>query len=465
MKEQGVSEPDRDALSNRLRLLELILDNIYNGVIVTDAEGTVIYFNKPYGQFLGIDPETQIGKHATEVIENTRMHIVAKTGKAEINKPHKIKGQQHGGAAHPHQAGRKSGRRLRAGHVQACQRCRQTRQGAFLPPVQAQTVRRGTAFPACGALHLRQHPRNKPGDPEPEKRGDAGGGDELSGADYRRVGHGQRDVRPGHTQRQSQKAASVHPHQLCLDPPGSCSNRNSSGTKRAPLPAPIPPASTANSNLPTTAPCFWTRSATCPRNAAQNPARIGRKGDGAHRRGRPGEIGLPAYRCKQSAHGRDGQRRQVPEGPFLPTQRHPLPYSAARERRDDIITIAKNLLAGMAGNTAFPEIKIHPAAEDDIAELRLAGQYTGAGQCAQPRNLPVWNGTPSSRTISLFSCGAGKATEGVAVRTSLGSVMDTAEKDAIISALASAGNNKTAAAALLCIHSTHLYKKMKKYGI
>jgi transcriptional regulator with PAS, ATPase and Fis domain len=51
------------------------------------------------------------------------------------------------------------------------------------------------------------------------------------------------------------------------------------------------------------------------------------------------------------------------------------------------------------------------------------------------------------------------------VRTSLDSVMDTAEKDAIISALASVGNNKTAAAALLCIHRTHLYKKMKKYGM
>jgi transcriptional regulator of acetoin/glycerol metabolism len=39
------------------------------------------------------------------------------------------------------------------------------------------------------------------------------------------------------------------------------------------------------------------------------------------------------------------------------------------------------------------------------------------------------------------------------------------ERDAVLSALASAGNNKTAAAALLGIHRTHLYKKMKKYGI
>ncbi|OIP94298.1 MAG: hypothetical protein AUK26_00420 [Syntrophaceae bacterium CG2_30_58_14] len=93
MREKVVSKCDQDSPMSRLRLLELILDNIHNGVIVTDADGYVIFFNKPYGQFLGIDADAQIGKHATEVIENTRMHIVAKTGEAEINKPHRIKGQ------------------------------------------------------------------------------------------------------------------------------------------------------------------------------------------------------------------------------------------------------------------------------------------------------------------------------------------------------------------------------------
>lgn len=80
-------------LGEQLELYKLTLDSIYNGVIVTDPEGYIIYFNQPYGQFLGIDPEAQIGKHVTEVIENTRMHIVAQTGMAEINVPHRIKGQ------------------------------------------------------------------------------------------------------------------------------------------------------------------------------------------------------------------------------------------------------------------------------------------------------------------------------------------------------------------------------------
>ena len=84
---------DKPELHRQLAMYELILDSIYNGIMVTDAEGYITHFNKPYGQFLGLDPEKQIGRHCTEVIENTRMHIVAQTGKAEINQTQWIKGQ------------------------------------------------------------------------------------------------------------------------------------------------------------------------------------------------------------------------------------------------------------------------------------------------------------------------------------------------------------------------------------
>ncbi|MBI4797411.1 MAG: sigma 54-interacting transcriptional regulator [Desulfarculus sp.] len=74
-------------------MLELILNHIHNGVVVTDASGIITHFNEPYGRFLGVDPKAQIGRHTTEVVENTRMHIVAQTGVAEINWPHRIRGQ------------------------------------------------------------------------------------------------------------------------------------------------------------------------------------------------------------------------------------------------------------------------------------------------------------------------------------------------------------------------------------
>lgn len=82
-----------EELLQQLESYELIFNSIHNGTVVTDAEGYITHFNKPYGEFLGLDPEEQIGKHCTEVIENTRMHVVAKTGKPEINKSQRIKGQ------------------------------------------------------------------------------------------------------------------------------------------------------------------------------------------------------------------------------------------------------------------------------------------------------------------------------------------------------------------------------------
>jgi PAS domain S-box-containing protein len=80
-------------LKKRLAMFERIFDSIYNGALVTDARGIITHFNQPYGKFLGMDPRKQIGKHCTEVVENTRMHMVARTGKAEINQAHRIKGQ------------------------------------------------------------------------------------------------------------------------------------------------------------------------------------------------------------------------------------------------------------------------------------------------------------------------------------------------------------------------------------
>jgi PAS domain S-box-containing protein len=80
-------------LQEKLDFYHLIFNHIYNGVMVTDAEGYITHFNEPYGRFLGVDAKEQIGKHTTEVIENTRMHLVAKTGIPEINSRQNIKGE------------------------------------------------------------------------------------------------------------------------------------------------------------------------------------------------------------------------------------------------------------------------------------------------------------------------------------------------------------------------------------
>jgi transcriptional regulator with PAS, ATPase and Fis domain len=73
--------------------IELFLDHFVNGVLITDPDGQIVFMNKPYGLFLGLDPKKQVGRHVTDVVENTRMHIVGRSGKAEINDTQIIRGQ------------------------------------------------------------------------------------------------------------------------------------------------------------------------------------------------------------------------------------------------------------------------------------------------------------------------------------------------------------------------------------
>jgi len=83
---------EEKALREKVIFYEAILNNILNGVMITDLEGYVIFFSESYGRFLGMDPKDQIGKHTTDVIENSRMHIVAQTGIPEINDAQHIMG-------------------------------------------------------------------------------------------------------------------------------------------------------------------------------------------------------------------------------------------------------------------------------------------------------------------------------------------------------------------------------------
>jgi transcriptional regulator with PAS, ATPase and Fis domain len=92
MKKDNRTSEKRD-IYKQLEMYEMIFDSIYNGAMVTDADGYITHFNKPYGFFLGLEPGAQIGKHCTEVVVNTRMHIVAKTGRPEINQTQWIKEQ------------------------------------------------------------------------------------------------------------------------------------------------------------------------------------------------------------------------------------------------------------------------------------------------------------------------------------------------------------------------------------
>ena len=93
MRHDGNDQPDLQSVSAQLELFQLIFDSIHNGAMVTDANGIVTHLNKPYARFLGHRVSESIGRHCTEVVENSRMHIVARTGRPEINQTQRIRGQ------------------------------------------------------------------------------------------------------------------------------------------------------------------------------------------------------------------------------------------------------------------------------------------------------------------------------------------------------------------------------------
>ena len=62
-----------------------------DSLVVVDKDGYVQLLTRSFAEFLGVDKESSIGKHVTDVIENTRMHIVAQTGNNEVAEPQKIK--------------------------------------------------------------------------------------------------------------------------------------------------------------------------------------------------------------------------------------------------------------------------------------------------------------------------------------------------------------------------------------
>ncbi|ADF38509.1 sigma-54-dependent Fis family transcriptional regulator [Priestia megaterium] len=73
--------------------LDAVLESAYEGIVIVDTNGIIKEFNAAYCRFLGKKREEAIGKHVTEIIENTRVHIVSETGTDERGYVQRIQGQ------------------------------------------------------------------------------------------------------------------------------------------------------------------------------------------------------------------------------------------------------------------------------------------------------------------------------------------------------------------------------------
>ncbi len=73
--------------------LDVVLDNAEDAIVYVDKDGIIQLLTQTYADFLRVDRTWAIGRHITEVIDNTRMHIVARTGVPEYNAVQEINGQ------------------------------------------------------------------------------------------------------------------------------------------------------------------------------------------------------------------------------------------------------------------------------------------------------------------------------------------------------------------------------------
>ena len=81
-----------DFEKDAVEILKTVIDNAYDGIIIIDKDTTITMISNSYCDFLGISQENAVGKLVTEVISNTRMHIVIQTGKTETAQLQKVKG-------------------------------------------------------------------------------------------------------------------------------------------------------------------------------------------------------------------------------------------------------------------------------------------------------------------------------------------------------------------------------------
>lgn len=82
-------------------ILSHLLTNPFEALSVADREGIVRYLSPVHERFFGLKPGGGVGRHCTEVIENTRLHLVAATGKSEIGLPQEMRGVTRVVTRHP----------------------------------------------------------------------------------------------------------------------------------------------------------------------------------------------------------------------------------------------------------------------------------------------------------------------------------------------------------------------------
>jgi PAS domain S-box-containing protein len=77
-----------------VKIMEVVLDNSYVGIIFCDSEGIIRFMNRMYEELLGVDRQTAVGQHITKYFPDSRLPIVIRTGEPELGWVYNFRGQK-----------------------------------------------------------------------------------------------------------------------------------------------------------------------------------------------------------------------------------------------------------------------------------------------------------------------------------------------------------------------------------
>ncbi|MBS3977770.1 MAG: sigma-54-dependent transcriptional regulator [Syntrophomonadaceae bacterium] len=76
---------DDEILQDLKNQMSVILNSTHEGVMAVDSQGRITVFNRAAEELTGVKAKDAIGRLVTEVIPNTRLHLLLRTGATELN--------------------------------------------------------------------------------------------------------------------------------------------------------------------------------------------------------------------------------------------------------------------------------------------------------------------------------------------------------------------------------------------
>jgi two-component system, NtrC family, response regulator AtoC len=138
----------------------------------------------------------------------------------------------------------------------------------------------------------------------------------------------------------------------------------------------------------------------------------------------------------------------------------PIRLPALRERRGDIIPMARHLLSSIAPRLGRPSLALGGDAERKLLAWHWPGNARELANVLERATILAPGDRITADDVVLEPSGGGAATTAAGLRP----LVDM-ERDAIAGALAAVGGNRRRAAELLGIAERTLYDKLKRYGL